>query len=77
MTVQPKLHISEYLVVSKIFIVSGAIQCGVPLNEFCFLNSISSAIFFAPPKSDNLHTPSLSTKILAPFMSFVIYIVPL
>lgn len=32
--VQPRLQISENLVVSSSFITSGAIQLGVPFNEY-------------------------------------------
>jgi hypothetical protein len=72
MMVQPRLQISENLEYSICFTVSGAIQFGVPFNELCCLNSISSTITFAPPKSDNLHNPLLSTKIFAPFISKIL-----
>jgi hypothetical protein len=43
----------------------------LPLSDWNFSFSIIPQITFALPKSASLHTPLLSTRTLAPFMSFI------
>lgn len=72
--VQPIAQISEKRVYSIFFTVSGAIQFGVPLKDDLSVFSISSStlIFEQPPKSESLHTPSRSTRIFPPLISYTV-----
>ena len=65
--VHPRDQISEAVVKADIWMISGAIQYGVPTTEFFAVGRESS--FLATPKSASLTCPSLVINRLAPLIS--------
>jgi hypothetical protein len=66
--VQPSDQMSAEVVKPDIWMISGAIQYGVPTTELACVSSPPS-IFAATPKSASFTWPPVEMRMLAPLMS--------
>ena len=84
MSVQPSDHTSAGMPWPVCLITSGAIQYGVPRSELLLMPSAVPVVVerrscwstLDAPKSASLHTPTESTRTLAPLMSLCIICLP-
>mmetsp|Transcript_2105 Transcript_2105/g.4822 ORF Transcript_2105/g.4822 Transcript_2105/m.4822 type:complete len:212 (+) Transcript_2105:2512-3147(+) len=67
-TVQPTLQMSDFFEYRCSMITSGDMNTGVPLNER-FAAESALCRYLEAPKSANLQTPRLSTRMFCPLMS--------
>mmetsp|Transcript_6328 Transcript_6328/g.22562 ORF Transcript_6328/g.22562 Transcript_6328/m.22562 type:complete len:311 (-) Transcript_6328:718-1650(-) len=73
-TVQPTLHMSDFLEYLCSMITSGDMKTGVPLKERLAAES-ALCRYLEAPKSASLQTPRLSTRMFCPLMS--LWMIPL